>query len=93
MSWSITSIGKAADVAAEITANKDVPQPLKDLIAAKAKGVTDERNGLSVVTHGHHHGDTISTLHVEIKEIWLAPPAPFKAPDNEILHGEDISRT
>jgi hypothetical protein len=80
MSWSFTSIGKTRNVSAEIAAMTQVPQPIKDLVAMKARGTDNEREGLRVSSYGHHGGDAISSLHVEIDVIYLAPEVPVERP-------------
>lgn len=76
MSWSFTSIGKTDNVAAEVSAMEHVPQPIKDFLNAKAKGATSDREALIVKTHGHHGSDgAISSLHLEVTQIYLAPAA------------------
>jgi hypothetical protein len=86
MSWSITSKGRAADVAGEVAANPNVPQPIKDLVSIFAEGARSEQDGMEVITHGHHggKGESIGSAELKITPIWLAPtfvPPQPKAPD------------
>jgi hypothetical protein len=78
MSWSISSRGRAKDVAAEVSAHSSVPQPIKDLVSLFAQGAQHKGEGMEVVTHGHHGGKgaSIGSAELKITALNLASQVP-----------------